>query len=91
MRDRFSPKKPSVPAAGSTPCPIVPAAAPRGTGDVTGPETDIPFTGMTGVPASQPTRPVPWLREARSASPQAVDSAAAAGRAGSPASASAAS
>src|SRR5580704_7798034 len=52
VRDRFSSKKPSYPAISSTPSQSLAAASPRGIGDITGPNTDIPFTEMTGVPTS---------------------------------------
>ena len=51
VRERFSSKKPSVPAISRTPSQSL-AASPRGIGDITGPNTDIPFTEMTGVPTS---------------------------------------
>ena len=52
VRDRFSSKKPSVPAISRTPSQSLAAASPRGIGDITGPNTDIPLTEMTGVPTS---------------------------------------
>jgi ribosomal protein S18 acetylase RimI-like enzyme len=67
VRERFSSKKPSMPEMSSTPSHSRPAASPRGIGDMTGPNTDMPPTEMTGVPTSYPTRLMPSACEARSA------------------------
>ncbi len=52
VRERFSSKKPSVPAISRTPSHSRPAASPRGMGDTTGPNTDSSPTEITGVPTS---------------------------------------
>ena len=67
VRERFSSKKPSVPAISRTPSQSLAAASPRGIGDTTGPNTDSPLTVMTGVPTSYPTRSMPSACEARTA------------------------
>ncbi len=52
VRERLSSKKPSVSAMASTPSQSLAAASPRGIGDTTGPNTEVPLTEMTGVPTS---------------------------------------
>jgi hypothetical protein len=52
VRLRLSSKKPSVPATSTTPSQSLPAASPRGIGEMTGPKNDVPSTEMTGVPTS---------------------------------------